>query len=33
MHNHFEDEKKARSSIAELKCRAINEKIMRNTRT
>jgi hypothetical protein len=33
MHNHFDAEKKARSSIAELKCRAIDEKIMRNKRT
>merc|ERR1711990_1361588 len=33
VHNDFESEKKARSSVMELKCRAIDEKIMRNKRS
>merc|ERR1712022_26714 len=32
VHDDFESEKKARSSVMELKCRAIDEKIMRNKR-
>merc|ERR1711988_1366220 len=32
-HDDFESEKKARSSVMELKCRAIDEKIMRNKRS
>merc|ERR1712022_46088 len=32
-HDDFEHEKKARSSVMELKCRAIDEKIMRNKRS
>merc|ERR1712167_212542 len=32
-HDDFEAEKKARSSVMELKCRAIDEKIMRNKRS
>merc|ERR1711990_1086483 len=33
VHDDFESEKKARSSVMELKCRAIDEKIMRNKRS
>merc|ERR1739848_725951 len=33
VHDDFEAEKKARSSVMELKCRAIDEKIMRNKRS
>merc|ERR1712072_953172 len=33
VHSDFENEKKARSSVMELKCRAIDEKIMRNKRS
>merc|ERR1711918_308516 len=33
VHDDFDAEKKARSSVMELKCRAIDEKIMRNKRT
>merc|ERR1712178_240774 len=33
VHDDFENEKKARSSVMELKCRAIDEKIMRNKRS
>merc|ERR1711990_628666 len=32
-HDDFESEKKARSSVMELKCRAIDEKTMRNKRS
>merc|ERR1711998_316793 len=32
VHDDFDAEKKARSSVMELKCRAIDEKIMRNKR-
>merc|ERR1712167_60190 len=32
VHDDFESEKKARSSVMELKCRAIDEKIMQNKR-
>merc|ERR1712216_925714 len=33
VHDDFESEKRARSSVMELKCRAIDEKIMRNKRS
>merc|ERR1719352_57765 len=33
VHDDFESEKKARSSVMELKCRAIDEKIMHNKRS
>merc|ERR1711904_334046 len=33
VHDDFEAEKKARSSVMELKCRAIDEKIMRKQRS
>merc|ERR1711959_445019 len=33
VHDDFESERKARSSVMELKCRAIDEKIMRNKRS
>merc|ERR1712167_227742 len=33
VHDDFDAEKKARSSVMELKCRAIDEKIMRNKRS
>merc|ERR1711977_456668 len=33
VHDDFEAEKKARSSVMELKCRAIDERIMRNKRS
>merc|ERR1711998_332844 len=33
VHDDFEAEKKARSSVMEIKCRAIDEKIMRNKRS
>merc|ERR1711861_113660 len=33
VHDDFEADKKARSSVMELKCRAIDEKIMRNKRS